>query len=124
MVKTFNYSLWNIIDWADRASWAAIYSSPYSSVFEFPKNALCKVLLRLIQNASSDINALERHAKMTILIEKLKKHGGPLNSPEEIDKFLESQRANVVINTLILYWDLNTLVHSGWRKHFRMTSEN
>ena len=40
--------------------------------------------------------ALERQSKMTTLIEKLKGHGGPLNSEEEIDQFLEIQKEKKV----------------------------
>ena len=39
----------------------------------------------------ADVIALQRQSKMTMLIEKLKKHGGPLNSEEELDQFITKQ---------------------------------
>jgi hypothetical protein len=46
---------------------------------------------QLIESAvkPSEVAPLERAQKMTKLIETLKRHGGPLNSPKEIDEFLE-----------------------------------
>ena len=44
----------------------------------------------LIDNgvSTSDISPIQRAQKLTQLIDKLKQHGGPLNSEEEIDEFV------------------------------------